>query len=115
MDLVAEERKLWLDGAEAFRAVMSDDGVLVVPMPNGIKGREAALTMLAAAPKPADVIFSDLVTTEIAPGAKALSYRADADFGGAKLSVFNTSIWRDQGGAPRLALHQQTPCPESEL
>lgn len=115
MDLVAEERKLWLEGADAFRAAMADDGVLVAPMPGGIMNREAALAMLAAAPKPADVVFSDLVTTDIAPGATALTYRADADYEGARLSVFNTSIWREVGGAHRIALHQQTPCPDSEL
>ena len=115
MDLVAEERKLWLGGAEAFAATTADDGVLIAPMPDGFMSREAALTMLASAPRPVDVAFSNIITTEIAPVATAFTYRADADYGGGKLSVFNTSIWHVGGGAPRLALHQQTPCPDSEL
>ena len=115
MDLEAEERRLWLEGAEAFRAAMAADGVLIVPTPNGIMDRDAALAMLAAAPTPDDVVFSNMVRTRIAADATALTYRADADYGGAKLSVFNTSIWREENGAPRMALHQQTPAPDSEL
>lgn len=109
------ERRLWTDGAAAFAELMSEDGVMVVPHGEGVKGKAAVAEMLAPVPTPDRVVFLAMRTTELADGVVALSYRADAEYDGRTLSVFNSSVWREESGAWRLALHQQTGAPGSEL
>ena len=109
------ERRLWTGGAEVFAAVMSDDGVLVAPTEDGVKDKAATLAMLRDVPLPDRIVFANIAHTAIAPGVAAISYRADAEYGGLTLSVFCSSVWRAGDDGLRLALHQQTAAPGSEL
>ena len=60
-------------------------------------------------------MLAPIVLVTHAPGVAAISYRADAEYGGLTLSVFCSSVWRAGDDGLRLALHQQTAAPGSEL
>lgn len=107
-DLWALERRLWLEGADAYSDLMSDACVMIFG-PMGIMQRAAILESLQQAPRWTAVSFHEEI---IASNTKTavLAYRTIASRDGAKeYSALCCSTYVLDGGGWKILAHQQTP------
>lgn len=104
------ERSLWLKGAEAFRAWVAPDCVMVFPEPAGIvTGDEIAATVVRS-PRWERVEFARPILRRVGTLAVTLAYRAEARRAGAEpLRALCTSAYVQDAGDWWLVQHQQTP------
>jgi hypothetical protein len=103
------ERRLWLEGTAAYRELLADDAVIVVPMQGGILDRDACLAAIAAAPRWEGVEFRGAQVASPGIDLTLLVYQAEASRGATRWSALCSSLWRQTAEGPRLVLHQQTP------
>ena len=109
--LEALERRLWLEGPQAYRELVSEDATIVVPMEGGILDREGCLAAIAAAPRWREVVIDGARTSSPAVGLTMIAYRAEARRDGPAWRALCSSLWRETPQGPRLVHHQQTPLP----
>ena len=106
-DLWSLERELWTGGADAWRRLVSDDALMVVPAPEPVMDAAAAIDAVGRAPRWESVAMDDGRAVPMTD-ATLLVYRARARRdGGDPYRAACSSIW--SGTAPRLVFHQQTP------
>jgi Domain of unknown function (DUF4440) len=105
------ERRLWLEGPAAYRELLADDAVVVVPMQGGILDRDGCLAAIAQAPRWRRVEFRGAQLASPGIDLTLLVYRAEAARDGTRWAALCSSLWRETAGGPRLVLHQQTPLP----
>lgn len=105
------ERRLWLEGAGAYRELLADDAVIIVPMRGGILDRDACLAAIAAAPRWQRVAFRGAHAASPGVDLTLLAYQAEATREGTRWTALCSSLWRETADGPRLVLHQQTPLP----
>ncbi len=104
------ERRLWLGGAEAFRAWVAADCLMVFPDPAGILTGPAIVDGLAAAPRWERVGFADQALRRTDDAVAVLAYRAEAVRpGGDPYRALCSSTYAHAAGAWWLVQHQQTP------
>lgn len=110
MDAVwTSERRLWLDGAEAYAELMATQCVMAFG-PMGVMRNKVIVDNLHEAPRWADVAFADQVFTQPAERVQILAYKAEARRDGAKpYRALCTSTYVQEDGSWRIAQHQQTP------
>lgn len=107
----ALERRLWLEGAAAYRDLLADDAVIVVPMQDGILDRDTCLAAIAGAPRWEEVEFRGARVESPGVDLTLLVYRAEAALGSTRWTALCSSLWRETADGPRLVHHQQTPLP----
>ena len=111
-DLLELEHAGWralCDGtaADHYGGVMSVDAVMVLA--NGmVLDRDEVVASLADAPAWDTYEIDDVRHLELGPGVVALMYTGTGHRGGTTFVGPMTSIYRTDGGSPRLALYQQT-------
>jgi hypothetical protein len=105
------ERRLWLEGPAAYRELLADDAVIVVPMQGGILDRDACLAAIAEAPRWQEIAFRGAYVASPGVDLTLLVYQAEASRGGTQFKALCSSLWRETAEGPRLVLHQQTPLP----
>lgn len=103
------ERRLWLEGVAAYRELLEDDAVIVVPMQGGILDRDACLAAIAACPRWEGVAFQGARVLSPGIDLTLLVYQAEAARGATRWRALCSSLWRETAEGPRLVLHQQTP------
>jgi hypothetical protein len=108
-DAWARERRLWLEGAEAFEALVADACVMAFA-PVGLLTGAAIRAAVAGAPRWAEVSFEEAALERPDADTLVLGYRArgrrpDA----APYQAYCTSTYRRLAGGWRLVQHQQTP------
>lgn len=104
------ERGLWLGGADAFRAWVATDCLMVFPEPAGIVRGPAIFDGLASAPRWERVDFVQRQVQRIGEAAAVLAYLAEAARpGGAPHRALCSSTYIQQAGDWWLVQHQQTP------
>jgi hypothetical protein len=104
------ERSLWLKGAEAFRAWVAPDCVMVFPEPVGILSGEAILDGVVRAPRWQRLEISAAVLRRAGSATVLLAYRAEAHRGnGETHRALCSSAYVHEAGDWWLVLHQQTP------
>lgn len=109
VDLIALERRLWLEGGPAFEALLAPEAVSVVPMEGGILDRSQTLATIREAPRWDDVSLSG-VGSHTHPGESTmLYYTATAVRGEVTWRAHCSSLWIVDDGEHRLLHHQQTP------
>lgn len=107
-DLWTEERRLWLDGAPAYRQLMHPDVLMVFPMPGGPLDHDAVLSSLEGVPRWSEVHFADRRVTDLG-ATRILVYTAEARRDADTYSAGCASVWTRSDAGWRLVLHQQTP------
>ena len=104
------ERSLWLKGAEAFRAWVAADCVMVFPEPAGILSGEAIVDSVAKAPRWQRLEIAAPVLRRTGNGAVVLAYRAEAHRAtGEPHRALCSSSYVHEAGDWWLVQHQQTP------
>jgi len=104
------ERSLWLKGAEAFRAWVAPDCVMVFPEPAGILSGEGIVDSVARAPRWQRIAISGPVLRRTGTAAVVLTYRAEAHRGGGEPHrALCSSAYVHDAGDWWLVQHQQTP------
>jgi hypothetical protein len=107
-DLWKIERRLWLEGAEAYEEVMATLCIMVFG-PSGIMQRDDILESLRNAPRWSDVELSER-SESFRDEVAILAYRAVGEReDDAPYKALCTSTYVREGNEWRLAQHQQTP------
>lgn len=107
-DLWEQERRLWLEGAEAFEALLAPGAVMLFPGV-GILRDAQIVEGLKAAPCWNSVEMTDRTEIE-AEGSLTIAYRAEGRREGEPLyRALCSSTWIARPEGWRIALHQQTP------
>ena len=103
------ERRLWLEGTDAFKTIMTPETVMLFPPPTGILRGQEILAALRGAPRWHDIDFGDAET--LRHGAvTVLAYRATGQrSGGPAYHAYCSSTYLDERGRLRILCHQQTP------
>jgi hypothetical protein len=103
------ERTLWLGGAEAFRAWVAAECLMVFPEPAGIMAGSAILEGLAAAPRWERLELGGQALRRTGEAVVVLAYRAEAARpGGEGYRALCSSTYVQEAGAWWLVQHQQT-------
>lgn len=109
IDLWDLERRLWIEGQDAFAELMDMQAVMIFPEPIGILYDGNILSEVEIAPSWCDVAMTDRIRRQ-RDKLVILNYRAEACRAGAKpYRAMCTSIWQEAGTGPRIVGHQQTP------
>jgi hypothetical protein len=107
-DLWQIERRLWLEGVEAYREHMSETCLMVFG-PMGIMRGEQILKTLEGAPRWAELRISDETTAAPSSDVRVLAYKADAERAGAEpYHAYCSSTYVKGGRGWQLVQHQQT-------
>lgn len=112
-ELLALEQRGWealcrSEGAEFYRALMTDVGVMVL-VDGTVLDREQVAASLDGAPPWAGFEIFDARVISVGDGSAALVYRARATRAGEPpFHAVMSSVYRLIDGRPRLALYQQT-------
>ena len=108
-DLWNMERRLWMDGVDAYSELMATDCTMVFG-PMGILWRQAILDSLRDAPRWGDVSFYDQVRTNHGRDVVVLAYRVVASRDGANAyTALCSSTYILESGSWKVVQHQQTP------
>jgi hypothetical protein len=103
------ERQLWLEGVDAFQAIVHPDCIMAFAAPIGVMKGKAIIESLEDAPRWADVEMSLQTSSQIG-NATILAYFAKARRAGASgYSAYCTSTYIREGDDWRIVQHQQTP------
>ena len=109
-DLWSNERRLWLEGVDAYAELMAGECTMVFG-PVGILGRQAILDSLRDAPRWDEVSLSAQVRAVHGQRTVVLAYRVSAsrDAEGDAYNALCSSTYVFENSQWRLAQHQQTP------
>lgn len=103
------ERRLWLEGADAYEALLHGDCVMAFPAPVGLLKGADIVRSLENAPR-WDSVSMDETVARTAEGTVVLGYRAEGRRGmDTPYRAYCTSTYRLCDGQWRLIQHQQTP------
>lgn len=107
------ERRLWLDGADAYRDLLHPDAIMVFPTDPPILNGTAILAAVDAGPRWIEVIFRN-VREASSGSAHIFAYHAEATRDGRAIPYRAAclSAWTEETDGWRLLSHQQTPLPE---
>jgi len=107
-DLWSLERRLWIDGIEAYEELMTADCIMVFG-PVGILQGAEIVESLKQAPRWSDVAMTKRAEKTPAEGIAVLAYHARARRdGGDDYAALCTSTYVLKDGGWRIAQHQQT-------
>ena len=115
VEIEALERRGWdalsgPDGAEFYREVMADDGVMVFP--GAVLDKAATLRAMASVTPWSTFDLKDVRVLVPTASAAIVTYEATAQRDASPAyRALMTSVYARTGGAWRLVLHQQTPSP----
>ena len=108
MDEIREiERRLWLEGAEAFERHMAVECIMAFA-PMGVMRNATIVGSLREAPRWTGVTFSDEAFARPAETVAVFAYRAAAQRNSADYTALCTSTYVRADGEWRIAQHQQT-------
>ena len=103
------ERRLWLEGVDAFKAIVHPDCIMAFAAPIGIMKGKAIIESLKNAPRWTEVEMS-LQTSSHTGDATVLAYFAKAHRAGSSdYLAYCTSTYMREGDEWRVVQHQQTP------
>jgi uncharacterized protein (TIGR02246 family) len=114
-EVEALERRGWEalsrpNGADFYRDVMADDGLMVFP--GAVLDKAATLRAIATAEPWSTFALSDLRVVTPTTNAAIVTYEATAQRDASPpYRALMTSVYAHTGGSWRLVLHQQTPSP----
>ena len=109
-DLWTAERRLWLDGAEAYAQVLDPACVMAFGPPVGLMSGPQIAESLKGAPRWARVEMAQQRAARASQDVAVLAYHATANReGGEPYQAYCTSTYRRDGETWRLIQHQQTP------
>ncbi|MBT8424214.1 MAG: nuclear transport factor 2 family protein [Silicimonas sp.] len=103
------ERRLWLEGAEAFRDLLHDDAVMTLAMPGPVMSGDAIHDSIRDLPRWDDVTFrsvreADHIATHV------FAYEAEGRRDGQNLyRAACLSVWANGDDGWRLIAHSQLP------
>jgi hypothetical protein len=102
-ELLALEEGFW-------NSTQNPDGIAVFGEPAGVMNKEQAMaeTRKTAGPMWSNTRLEDAKVTELAKGVVALTYKGSALRGDQPYSAYCCSVYVDQGGKWKLAVHQQS-------
>jgi len=104
------EQKFWTKGAGFFDRNLAYAAIMVFPEPLGVLTRDRIAESLAGQAQWQEVAFEDRRLLELSDRAVLLTYKAIARRrDGEPYVVRASSAYLRDGGAWRLAFHQQTP------
>lgn len=105
----ANEERLWLEGAEAYRALLHPDCLMAFPGVGILRG-EGILRSLEGAPRWSAVTTEERVLARQDEETLVLAYRATGSrAGAAPYKAWCTSTWRHAPAGWQMIQHQQTP------
>ena len=108
-DIWTTERRLWLDGADAYAELMAPHCVMAFG-PMGVLQDGAIIDSLRKAPRWSDVTMQDRVLAQPNESVAVLAYAAEGRRDGAEpYRALCTSTYIRMGDTWRIAQHQQTP------
>jgi hypothetical protein len=112
-DAWTREQRLWLKGADTYRALLDEDCIMAFPAPVGLmQGRETIVASLEGAPRWESVTMTEKTSTRPGGTSLVLGYRAEARrTEGQAYIAYCTSTYRAIGIDWKLIQHQQTPAP----
>lgn len=105
--LMASERELAHGDGAAYRRVLTEDALVVVP--GMVLDAEACVRAMDASPGWERVEFADTALVPVGDGAAAVVYTFEGVRSGTTYRAVLSSTYVLRDGVPRLALHQQTP------
>lgn len=112
--LVDLEDRFWAAASdpEFYRRALTANALMVFPHPAGLLDREAAIGAVASAVPWASWTMEDRRVVRLSDGTAVLTYRALARREGQPpYAALVTSVYVEEDGAWKLAVHQHTPVP----
>jgi hypothetical protein len=112
--LLELEREFWrASGDRAFyERHFAPDGIAVLPMQNGIMDANTVIDNATTGIAWKSLDFTNVQSREIASGVVSLAYEARAQrANGPEYHALLSSVYRRNGDAWQMVLHQQTPLP----
>ena len=107
-DIWSEERRLWLEGADAYDELMAADCVMAFG-PMGIMTRSEIVDSMNGSPRWSYIDMTDTEQTKPADNLSIIAYRASATRPGAEpYEAVCTSTYVLVGNRWKLAQHQQS-------
>jgi len=107
-DFKSAEKRLWMEGKDAFRELMRDDCVMVLPMPRPVLDAERAIASLDGIPRWDEISFRS-ITQSGDTAVHMLGYEAEAKRGEDIYRAACLSVWADGKDGWRLVAHSQIP------
>ena len=112
-DIWKMERRLWLEGIEAYADLMAPECVMAFG-PMGVLEGQAIIDSLRDAPRWSDVVMSAQVLKHPSGDVAVLAYQAEGNRDAASpYRALCTSTYLRLDSGWRIVQHQQTPLPES--
>ena len=110
------ERQFWLRAGDVdfYGEKLTEDAVMVFPAPYGIVDRAAVLDAIAAATDWTTVTLDDRKHLRLSETSAVLAYRGTGVRPEGEYATYATSVYALRDGVWKLALHQQTPIPETD-
>jgi Domain of unknown function (DUF4440) len=103
------ERRLWLEGADAFRDLLHADAIMTLPMPNPVLSGRAILDSIKDLPRWDEVTFRS-VRESSRDNAHVFAYEAEGRRDGHDpYRAACLSVWTRETDGWRLAAHSQLP------
>lgn len=103
------ERRLWLEGEDAYDALMSADCIMAFPPPVGILSGATIKDSLENAPRWSAVEVMEQTAVYPDETTVILAYRAESCRGEETYHAYCTSTYRRLEDGWRIVQHQQTP------
>jgi len=104
------EKDFWTQGAKFFERNLAYAAIIVLPEPTGVLTRDEILTSLGRQPRWSEVTLEEPRLLELSDRAALLTYKATAKRRDSEPYVVRaSSAYVRDGGAWKLAFHQQTP------
>jgi hypothetical protein len=107
--LLKIEERFWKSDAEFYRQSMTDDAVMVFPLPAGVLSREPAIEAVGRGPRWSQVRMDNVKAVRLSNEAVLLTYEAHAERAAGRYATLASSAYARRDGAWKLAFHQQTP------
>jgi hypothetical protein len=110
-DLFELERRFWMEGEAYF--TLATDAVLVFADPVGMLDRDGAIGAIGGAPRWRKVNFAAPVCRKPSDDSALVAYEAATrrDGDASDYRAMAGTVYVREGGAWKLAFHQQTPHP----
>ncbi|WP_373353152.1 DUF4440 domain-containing protein [Pseudoroseicyclus sp. CXY001] len=103
------ERRLWLEGREAYVELLAEDALMTFPMPGGPLDRATVLDSVEGTTRWEAVAMDDQLMRSPAKSVTLLAYSAEARREGEGYAAGCSSLWQMTESGWRLIHHQQTP------
>ncbi len=108
-ELLALERKFWIEGADFYRENLDEQRLVVIPELAGLKTREEVAASVAQMPRWLDVAPDAKAAHRPDRGTAILTYQANARRNhGTRYRALVNSLYVERVGGWKMAFHQQT-------